>query len=289
MSYNWIKKSKLYLTYKENDSECSIDDIINITPEEFLFTLPFDKNYNILKMVKIINYWDIILPECYLLLGYDKRTNKDILAKELKTAAEGHTELIKHFIEFCKEEYRALSWACKGGFLECLIYLDKYTLELKDCNTYLLNLTAENGHLKCLRFLDKLYPELKDVTTMEKAALGGNLQSVIYLYTSIVSNEYKKTDPDLTKYCYNTLSKGCIWNSQMTTNACKKGSLDILKYLHKQGCPWHSSSSFEASANGNLEILKYLHENKCKFDKHIITYAVGGGHIDCVKYLREIG
>ena len=279
----WIKQSKLYIAYLENDSEITLEDITTITPKEFLFTLPFPRNYDILKMIKIINYWDVLLPECYLLLNYDPFKNKEILEKELITSPEGHKELLNHFIEFIDQPgLFLLDWSLEHNYLECLIYLYKYTDLFKYLGKYVIKYNLEkasqNGSLECLKFLNEKFPNTWDESITESASKNGHLNCLIYAHENGCTTDVLSTDAAIKRGhldCLIYLCKNGYKDENLINISVSHERLECLIYLHSIKIPWKINTMEIAAKVCNYEILKYLHENGCPWDEEvgkILTY-----------------
>ena len=306
--YKWIKNSKFYLSLLKDDPEITFEEIIENTPKEFLCYLPFPENYDILKMIKIINYWDIILPECYLLLNTFSEKNKVILIEELKSAPEGYTEIIKHFIDFLNQnEYHLITWCTRNDNLECLIYIDKYSSSFLEelykiqINEYTFAEAAQHGSLKCLKFLNKRFPNIWDEKVTLRASEYGHLNCLMYA----IENECKANS----SCSYHAILNGhleCLiylcknFNTpdiETINSSVRYNKLECLIYLHSIKYPWNKSTTLCAGVYGNFKILKYLHENGCPWNIKLknrlefnINYnIVKEGSIKCLNYYFENG
>jgi hypothetical protein len=49
--------------------------------------------------------------------------------------------------------------------------------------------------------------------------------------------------------------------------AAKNGSLDLIKWAHKNGGQWNKDTCKCAAAKGHLEVLRWAHENGCPWNE----------------------
>ena len=83
--------------------------------------------------------------------------------------------------------------------------------------------------------------------------------------------------------------KGYKLNGFDLSNACKRGHLEVLKWLRSENCPWDAGACVCAAEGGQLEALKWLREEGCPWDGRACIGAARGGHLETLKWLREEG
>ena len=86
--------------------------------------------------------------------------------------------------------------------------------------------------------------------------------------------------------CRNYLKLFCV---DRWTEACIRGELEIVKWLHENRTVGCSKSAMDWAADcGQLDVVKWLHENRtegCTTDA--MDWAAMNGHLNIVKWLHE--
>ena len=79
---------------------------------------------------------------------------------------------------------------------------------------------------------------------------------------------------------------GFAWDWRTTSQACKRGDVEMLRYLHENnGCYLGIGGHVlrDAASNGHMEAIKYL--RSLGGDNYIVTYdAARGGHLELLKW-----
>jgi len=104
------------------------------------------------------------------------------------------------------------------------------------------------------------------------------------LISKRTSQLFTKHQQLLLHHLQKTLNEESPWEF-----ACKKGYLDVVKFLHKnrkEGCT--TIAMDQAALQGHLDVVKFLHKNRkegCTINA--MSWAANSGHLDVVKFLHE--
>jgi hypothetical protein len=84
--------------------------------------------------------------------------------------------------------------------------------------------------------------------------------------------------------------KECPWGARTSTDACRHGQLEVLKWLQKEGCLC-DLDRFLSVCGDHLDILKWMRETYpgCAFDERVTNKASQKNRLDCLMWLREHG
>lgn len=161
------------------------------------------------------------------------------------------------------------------------------------------NIVKKNSFQKTLIFfinnkLDIIYNK-EDVRYCAIAAKNGNLELLQILRNHLncewnvmtTTNAAKKGHLDLLKY---SINNGCSFNCKMLEFAVKNGHLDIVQFIINENkiLPQNSLLCDKASKYGHLNILQWLLNNGCDYSgKDIIKNAATHGHTHILKWLMN--
>ena len=73
-------------------------------------------------------------------------------------------------------------------------------------------------------------------------------------------------------------------DSNLCTEAARKGHLEVLRWAHQNGCPWDGRTCARAAEGGHLEVLQWAHENGCPWDSCTCTNAASKGHLEVLQW-----
>jgi len=122
------------------------------------------------------------------------------------------------------------------------------------------------------------------------------IESGVRISNGAISLAADMGDLQLLKYLHThggrITTSGSYW---ALCDACFRGRLDIVKYLHEAGVDiqWNNSQAMiDACTYGQLDVVKYLHEagaNIYAIENEEIEIMYKSGHFDTLKYLCKLG
>ena len=249
------------------NKECR-DVVYKLSPVEFLSTCPisrldsspYDHNLwlyehytNPARNIERVRY----LGEPPILSGYELQGDtRAFLNRQHYAAAMGRLDVLK--------------WLWNHGH-KCVHYETAYR-------------AARYGHIHVLEWFFELPIERQlrkdDEDRLDPNCLFGDPEILCMVASQVANYEVLKF----------LREKGCPWGARTSTEACRHGQLDVLKWLQKEGCLC-DLDGFLFVCGGHLDILKWMRETYpgCAFDEPVASKASQKKRLDCLMWLREHG
>lgn len=210
--------------------------------------------------------------------------NNDITRNVIHCICKGKLKIVKFFCEIIKIDkkffsYNAAEYACADGYFYVTKYLhSKFGL-------------SREYFIKCCEFSHSIM----DYHALDSACKRDNLRMIQYLYENIgaTKHEFKQLSCPLTgenleviKYFFENM-KFTIYdfkNNYISAfiGACRKGNLDVIKYLHrfvgvtkKMATRNFGYGTYEACIScehSTIDLVRYLHE-RMQYDKKKIIFC----------------
>jgi hypothetical protein len=182
--------------------------------------------------------------------------------------------------------------AAAGRCVECLRYA--YENGCPRDATVIVN-AAWHNRLDCLKYLISVGCYSSTVTRNDPcgaAASTGHLECLKYLHQSGVhwderTCSYASTNGhfDCLRYAH---ENGCPWNKFTVSGAATSGCIHCLRYSIENGCEFDPERVIkDACYKGNLESIKYLHEKGCKLPVDAHISVTGLPDKDCLDYMNS--
>lgn len=137
----------------------------------------------------------------------------------------------------------------------------EWTIDKKIVKNKVLDYAARFGKFETLKWLRKEKKYNFTDRTIEKAAIGGHFNIILWAY-----------------------QKGCKISEYTTDEAAINGHLEILQWAMSKGSEWYEGTASEASGNGHLHILQYALANNCDICHETLEYASIHGHLDIIEF-----
>jgi hypothetical protein len=115
-----------------------------------------------------------------------------------------------------------------------------------------------------------------------------NSRPISALYYHPMSAAIKYNNLEIVRF-FNEYSNCITMSSKYTTAATSYGHLDILKYLFLEGYQVNNSCMLIACKKGYIDIVKWIHFSNLYNigSPGAINYAAQGGHLEIIKFLSE--
>ena len=145
---------------------------------------------------------------------------------------------------------------------------------------------ARYGHINIMKYLLSSNLGNININTCKASIQSGSLECVKFAWKNRAHVYVNGIDthstgiPEIINAC------GHIMKNNMLTWALCAGKLDVLQYIHENMNYEFETGACSVSAQvGSIDCLRYVHRQGCDFTHDTFACAVIGGNLDCIDYL----
>lgn len=208
-------------------------------------------------------------------------------------ALMGYVKCLKYLVSTSNFTFRSLMYhAASAGQLDVMKYVA--TLDVIEADSVARG-AAAGGHLNCLKYAHEIGSKI-DVRTCIGAITEMKHDCLVFcLEKCKIRDERCNRDGTHKSSTHSECAlfdegSGCQMDRIMARTAASKGDLKSLEILKKHGGRIDVDEITEAAARkGSLEVLKYVHESGAPFSSAVCSQAALGGYLDCLIYAHENG